>query len=352
MRLAWFVLAVPALAADPSALRSYLEGAVAAKAVAGAVVVVEQRGTVVFREAFGMADIAAGRRMAPDNLFMMASSTKPFSATTVMTLVDQGKLSLDDRVSKFYLEFKGSSTVRQLLSHTSGMFGNDGPPEAVKWIRTLSLSVQESVAGILSVPLSYEPGAKYAYGGASFEVAGGIVEKVAGMGYEAYMRKVLLDPLGLDDTYFHTAKDVGDRVPVLYASREGRLVPLPTLMDRVGKRGPRSGGFVLVAGGLYSTADDCIRFLRMHVDGGVVGDRRIVSRRSVEEMRTKQTGELATRYGLGWTLHPTGAVGHGGAYGTDLWYHPGKGLAVAVMIQSPGAQEFQRKVRELVLATW
>ncbi len=352
MRWMAFMAAAPLLAGDAAPLRAYLEKAVAEKQVAGAVVMVQHRGKTVFREAFGLADVVAGRPMTPDGLFMMASSTKPFSATTILTLVDQGKLSLDDKVSKHYPAFAGASTVRQLLSHTSGIFGNDGPPEAVKLIRSFDLSVQTSAEGILARPLAYEPGTKYSYGGASFEVAGAIAEKVSGMEYEAYMRKVLLDPLGLKDTFFRTSKDVSARVPAMYSSKDGVLTRAPTFADRPGKRGPREGGFVLVAGGIYSTADDCIRFLRMHLDQGESGGKRVLSERMAREMRTKQTGSLAANYGLGWNLHPNGAIGHGGAYGTDLWFHPGHDVAVAVMIQNPRAQGFQQRVRNLVLEIW
>lgn len=343
----WWLL-VSWLAQDATALRAFLEKSVAEKRVAGAVLLVQKGERVVFREAFGYADLEARRKMTPSDLFMLASSTKPFSATTVMTLVDAGQLALDDRVAKFYPSFPGSSTVRQLLSHTSGIFGNDGPPEAVKWIRTLDLSVTESVAGILKQPLAYEPGSRYSYGGASFEVAGGLVEKITGLGFDAYMKKVLLEPLGLRDTMFHSRQDLSARVPKMYAAKNGELTPVATLMDQAARRGPREQGFVLVAGGLYSTGDDCLRFLRLHLEKG----KGVLSEKAALEMRKKQTGGATQNYGLGWNLLPNGAIGHGGAYGTDLWFHPERGLAVALMIQSPAAGAFQQQVRKLVLEVW
>lgn len=338
----------PARAPDVAPLRAFLQKAVSEKQVAGVVLMVQKGERVVFREAFGYSDIDAQRKMTVSDLFMMASSTKPFSATTVMTLVDAGKLSLDDRVSKFYPSFTGASTVRQLLSHTSGIFGNDGPPEAVKWIRTMDLSVAQSVAGILTQSLAYEPGTRYSYGGASFEVAGGLVEKITGQSFEAYMKKVLLDPLGLRDTLFHSPKDLSARVPMMYSSKNGALTRVATLTDRAERRGPQEKGFVLVAGGLYSTGDDCLRFLRLHLQKG----KGVLSEQAALAMRTKQTGDLKQNYGLGWNLQPNGVVGHGGAYGTDLWFHPERDLAVALMIQSPVAGAFQQQVRKLVLDLW
>jgi CubicO group peptidase (beta-lactamase class C family) len=345
--ISWLLLA-PLLAQDVTPLRAFLEKAVAEKSVAGVVLMVQKGERVVFREAFGYADLGTQRKMTTSDLFMMASSTKPFSATAVMTLVDAGKLSLDDRVSKFYPSFTGASTVRQLLSHTSGLFGNDGPPEAVKWIRTMDLSVAQSVAGILAQPLAYEPGARYSYGGASFEVAGGIVEQITGQSFEAYMRKVLLDPLGLRETMFHSNRDLSARVPMMYSSKNGELTRVATLTDRAERRGPQVKGFVLVAGGLYSTGNDCLRFLRLHLQNG----KGVLSEKAALAMRTKQTGELKQSYGLGWNLQANGAIGHGGAYGTDLWFHPERDLAVALMIQSPAAGAFQQQVRKLVLEIW
>lgn len=329
-------------------LRAFLERSVAEKRIAGVVLMVQKGDRVVFREAFGDADVEARQKMTVSHMFMMASSTKPFSATTVMTLVDTGKLSLDDRVSKFYPAFTGSSTVRQLLSHTSGIFGNNAPPEAVKWIRTMDLSIQQSVAGILAQPLAYAPGTQYSYGGASFEVAGGIVEKITGQSFDAYMKKVLLEPLGLHDTMFHSSADLSARVAAMYSSRNGELVRVPTLTDGLSRRGPRPAGFVLVAGGLYSTGDDCLRFLRFHLEKG----KRVLSEQAVRAMRTKQTGDLKQSYGLGWNLLPDGIIAHGGAYGTDLWFHPERDLAVALLIQSPSAGKFQQEVRKLVLDLW
>lgn len=340
----------------PEELRAWIEAQAAGKKIPGAVVLVQREGRTVFAATAGFADIAAVRPMRADDIFMMASSTKPVSTTAILTLVDQGKLRLEDPVSRFFPEFKGASTIHQLLSHTSGIFGNDGPPEAVRWIRDFDRSLEDSVEGTLRQPLAYEPGKKFSYGGASFGVAGRIVEMLSGTEYEAYMKRAVLDPLGMRHTCFRSAEDLSARIPVIYRRAASGFEPMPAVMERPGRRGPRPDGFVLVAGGIYSTAEDVLRFLTMHLNGGAFQGRRILSESLVREMQKKQTGSLSTEYGLGWFRHdstPAGeaiVVGHGGAYGTDIWIDNQKRLAAAVLVQMPSseARAFQQELRNRI----
>ena len=146
------------LRADAPDPREAVEAAVANKQIPGAIVAVRQHGKTIF-------EMAAGT-MHVDDICMIASSTKPWAATTLMTAVDTRKLSLDDRVSKYFPEFAGSSTIRQCLCHTSGIFGNDGPREATQWIRNFDLPLKDAVAQIVRQPLLYTPGDRFDYGGA------------------------------------------------------------------------------------------------------------------------------------------------------------------------------------------
>ena len=347
VRLAVFaalVFAAAAPAEDRFAdLRALVDASVARGEAPGAVVVVRLGGQKVFEHAAGLAVIEEGRPMRPDDLFMIASSTKPFSATTVLTLVDRGLLDLDDPVRKFYPAFAGGSTVRQLLSHTSGMFGNDAPPETVEPIRNFARPLADAVPLILRTPLASAPGTKFSYGGASFAVAAGIVEKLTGEDFERYMRRVLLDPLTIADACFRSPKDLSARVPQIYTrNKQGRFVPQAAVMEAPGRRGPRPDGFVLAAGGLYATADETARFLQLHLDLGAVDGRRVLSERMALEMRRRQTGAAGEQYGLGWRRErfagdgPAAAFSHGGAYGTSLYVDAERGLAAAIFTQMPG----------------
>ncbi|HTM50849.1 MAG TPA: serine hydrolase domain-containing protein [Bryobacteraceae bacterium] len=331
-------------AASPQPVSELLRRAVQEKRIAGAVVVVQQHGKKIFEEAAGYADLEHRRRMKVDDVFMIASSTKPLAATTIMTLVDRGKLSLDDPISKYFPEFQGASTIRQALSHTSGMIGNDAS-DRLDPIRNFDRSLADAVNLLVRVPLAYQPGEKYSYGGASFCVAGRIAEMLTGMDFEAYLTQVLAKPLGMKDTVYRTGReDILKRVVTLYQKKGGEFRKMKAVMEPPDRSGPRESGFVLVPGGIYSTAADLIPFLQMHLNGGVYNGRQILSHSSVMEMRKKQTGKLAAEYGLGWTrsrMAPDGTAlqfGHGGAYGTQLLVDTEQDLVAVILTQMPSAE--------------
>ena len=147
-----------ARAGDPAGeIRRIIDRAVASGRIPGAVVIVRKDGRNVVEEAAGYAVIEQRRPMRADDLFMIASSTKPFTATAVLTLADQGKLGLDDPVRRYYPAFQGSSTIRQLLSHTSGVFGNDAPPEVGEAMRDFDRTRGASVELSVREPLAYQP---------------------------------------------------------------------------------------------------------------------------------------------------------------------------------------------------
>lgn len=327
-------------------IQAALEKAVAEKQVPGAVVVVERHGRIIIEQAAGYAVIETGRKMRTDDIFMMASSSKPLAATTILTLVDHGKLKLDDQVAKYFPEFQGSSTIRQLLSHTSGIFGNDGSPDEVQWIRNFDRSLADSVAGIVRLPLLYPPGTRYSYSGAGFCVAGRIAEIVSGTDFERYMDVSLWQPLGMRESFYRTSRDFSDRIPQIYKKTAEGFEPVPAIMQPPGRRGPRDSGFVLVPGGIYSTAHDLIRFLEMHLHGGAFAGKQILSSDLIAEMHRKQTGNLDTQYGLGWSLENGGAFGHGGAYGTEIWVDPRRDLVGVILTQELSAQA-QPLIREI-----
>jgi len=332
------------LMAGASGLDTFLEEAVRKGDIPGVVVVAEKNGKTVFSKAAGYADRESKRPMRVDDIFMMASTSKPVSATAILTLVDGKKLSLDDPVRKYFAEFGGDATVRQLLSHTSGIFGNVPDHPRLKYIRDLDRTLAEAVSLIVREPLAYEPGTRYSYGGASFCVAGRIAEMVTGEEFDAFARRVIFAPLGMKETVFRTEQDLSARIPKIYRKAEGQWVATPAITDTAERRGPRAKGLVLVPGSLYSTAADMLRFARLHLDGG----RNVLSRGMVAEMRRKQTGALKENYGLGWQLLGNGAFGHGGAYGTYLYVDAAHGGAAVILTQSVGAGGFLEAVRKQV----
>ena len=325
-------------------LGGFLDQAVQNGDIPGVVVVIQRDGKTVFSKAAGLADRETKQPMRLDNIFMMASTSKPMAATAMLTLVDQKKLSLEDPVTKFYPAFAGKSTIRQLLSHTSGIFGNAPVTPGLKHIRNFDQALATAAEAIAGEPLAYEPGAKYSYGGASFCVAGAIVEKITGEPFDAFARRVLFRPLGMSDTVYRSPQDLSARLPKLYRQDGSDWTPIPAVMDRPGQRGPRPSGFILVPGGIYSTAADMLRFAQLHLDSG----GKILSKELIQEMHRKQTGSLRENYGLGWQILPNGAYAHGGAYGTYLYIDPAHNAAAIILTQTTGAAKFNNSVRQQI----
>ncbi|MBL8211952.1 MAG: beta-lactamase family protein [Bryobacterales bacterium] len=357
--LVLLLASVCGLAESGDALTRLIDKAVADAEIPSAVVLVDRGGKLVYRHVAGYADVEKQRALRGDEMFMIASTSKPFAATAIMTLVDAGKLSLDDKVTKFFPEFRGDSTIRQLLSHTSGIFGNNGSKEELNAIRDFSRPLRDAVPLILKHPLAYAPGEKYVYGGASFCVAGRIVEMITGMEFDAYMEKVLLRPLAMRNTVYRSGQ-ISHRVPLVYSRASGTLQRMKAVMEPPDRPGPRADGFLLVPGGIYATADDALMLLRLHRANGLWNGKRVLSQEAVRQMHTKQTGKLATNYGLGWQLQDLDEAGlaqrfsHGGAYGTEIWVDTRKDLAVVVFTQMPGgeARGFHKQVQAAILAAY
>ncbi len=335
---------------DFEPLREYLKSTADARRVAGCSLLVTQDGKTIFREGFGLADVAAGKPFATDAIAFMASNTKWISATVLMTLVDDGLISLDDPIGKYLPAFKdmpvrgaarpGNPTIRQCLSHTSGMAGN----ETSTALSNRNITLQQSAAQIAreNTPLRVEPGTIFAYGGNSFQVAGAIVEVVTGKPFEQYLRERVLKPLGMVDTSFSPDDEKLDRVPIGYALRNGQFAIVRRPPSGRPTENPR------IAGGIYSTLDDYTAFLLMHLNRGRLGDATILSESAAAAVVAEQTGEArytgansrdGQRYGLGVWRNVVDAndnpvvVSHGGALGTFGWVDFGRKVTVVSITQ-------------------
>ena len=340
----------------PKRMRTFVDDGV----ISGAVTLVARREGVACLDAVGYSDLAAKRPMRVDDLFWIASMTKPFTATCVMMLQDEGKLSIEDPVEKHLPEFKGQwmvaergrdslalkrparpITLRDLLTHTSGLANVDAPrPDC---------SLAELVMACSQLPLQFEPGSKWAYSTTGMNVLGRVVEVVSGRPFAEFLDARLLKPLGLKDTTFWPTKAQARRIAKSYQPREGgRGLEETGIYFLKGELTSRNRT-PFPGGGLFSTAPDLVRFYRMILNGGESGGRRYVSKTAVEQMTRTQTGELKTgfvegmSFGLGWgvvrqpagvtAMLSPGTCGHGGAYGTQGWIDPKQNLIVVMMIQ-------------------
>jgi CubicO group peptidase (beta-lactamase class C family) len=320
-----------------------------AKQISGAVTLVVHKGKIVHFEAVGEADIAEHRPMTKDTLFGVASMTKPITATAVMILQDERKLSIDDPVSKYIPQFKDARlaegrpqreiTIRDCLTHTSGLSGDQAVVE----------SLEKTAEELAKRPLKFEPGTKWEYS-PGLNVCGRVVAIVSGQSFEDFLAKRIFKPLQMTSSTFDLTAERKKNVALLYKPGEDKqsIVAVdPQLSPSLtpGSGTPAYGP----SGGLFSTAADMARFYQMILNGGELDGARILSADAVRQMTSPQTGDLAVGFtpgncwGLGFCivrepqevtkmLSP-GSFGHGGAWGTQGWIDPKRQTIYVLLIQ-------------------
>lgn len=303
--------AVSVRSAGADAVDDYLKRRMAREHIPGLSLVVLRSGRIVKARGYGHASLELGVPARPDTVYDLASTTKPFVATAVMLLVQDGKLSLDDRVSRFLEnapESWGEITLRHLLSHTSGVkdyladlrrdFPNDTPPEAI-------------AKAAMEAPLSFPPGARWSYSNTGYILLGMVIRRVSGQSYDELLQERVFEPLGMADTRRHTPDGVVPRRATGYlwyggAFHNGEF--LKFLMTNHGDRG------------LLSTALDLAKW------DIALSSSRILSPASRAAMETSVIqfdggASYPFGYGLGWFVkrvnghrqlsHPGGAPGTG-----------------------------------------
>lgn len=337
---------------DP--IRTYLQSLVDNHTLAGAVALVATKDRVVDVQAVGYRDLGAKTPMQRDAMFWIASTSKPMTVTAFMTLVDEGKVNLDDPVEKYLPEFHeqmvqppasskdGASAavpathpilIREILSHTSGLpFKSKAQPGALDL-----LPLKEAVRSFAAEPLIFQPGTSYSYSNEGINTAARIIEVITGTPYEQYMQQRIFDPLGMKDTTFWPDASQIQRIAKSYKVdpktnqlEEMQVDQLTYPLD------DKSHRFPMPAGGLFSTAGDVARFAQMILNGGIVNGKRIVSEASIREMtRVQNHGLTGKDYGLGWSVGEHG-FGHGGAYSNAMEIRPGTGRILVYMVQQNG----------------
>jgi CubicO group peptidase (beta-lactamase class C family) len=358
------------LAAVPELMRKF----VADNEVAGAVTLMATRDRVVQLEAVGKADVANDVAMKPDALFWIASMTKPVTATAILMLQDEGKLSVNDPVAKYLPELaalKGPDgkpavvTLKHLLTHTSGMV-SEAPAAELQNAKTLA----DLIPLYAKVPLNFEPGTKWAYCQSGINSLGRVVEVVSGKSVPDFFQERIFGPLGMKDTTFYPTEEQAARLAKSYKRTAGKLEEAPIRLLH-GKPPTFRDRYPACNGGLFTTATDYGRFCQMLLNDGTFDGHVYLKPETVKAMRSPQSGDLVTGFtpgdawGLGvcivrepqgWTamLSP-GTFGHGGAYGTQAWIDPVKGIIYVLMVQradfpnsdaSPVRKGFQQAVSD------
>ena len=356
-------------------LSTTLDGYVKDGRLAGGVALVMRRGKVAFLHTFGSRDREANSPMKADSIFRIASQSKALTSVGIMMLQEEGKLLISDPVSKFIPEFANSTvavpkdgggydvvkakrqiTIRDLLTHTSGISYGTGPAKD-KWdaakISGFYFSdrdepIGETIKRMAALPMDAHPGEKYIYG-YSIDILGVVIERASGMAFDQFLQQRILDPLAMKDTSFYLPMNKLDRLAVVYSAKDGKAerAPVEGTIASQGHyvNGPRksfSGG-----AGLLSTPGDYARFLQMMLNGGQLNGKRILSRKSVELMTIDSLLGITFRpgqgFGLGFSvvkdiglygaLSSVGEYGWGGAYHSVYWVDPKEQLVVIYMTQ-------------------
>lgn len=363
----------------------------------GAVTLVARRGRVAHFEAQGLMDLESKKPMAKDAIFRIMSMTKPIVGVSILMLMEEGKVRLNDPIAKFIPQFKelkvavpqpvqgpalGAApgalppeprfysipadreiTIRDLLTHTSGLLsGPISNREAAKVALKKGETLSDWIPRLGIVPLEFQPGTRWAYSAqAGFDTLARIVEITSGLSFEQFARQRIFDPLDMKDTCFYPTEAATPRIVTLYQkTADGfKKQDNPAFMNGV----YFSGG-----GGLFSTAEDYLQFAQMLVNGGQLNGKRLLSPRTVEMMRSvyaldtlpgRSRGE---GYGLSvrvisdaaanGTALSNGSFGWSGAFGTHFWVDPKEKIAAVLMTQTSGREityDFETAVMQAII---
>jgi CubicO group peptidase (beta-lactamase class C family) len=388
-------------------IREAVQRHITAGSLPGAVTLVARRGKIAHFEAHGLIDVEAKRPMPRDAVFRLASMSKPITAVAVMMMLEEGRVRLNDPVSRFIPEFAGAKlalprpgraggapggpgaagaqpggrgaapapidvvtagrdiTVRDLLTHTSGLMSG-GPGNAQAPQRTPTDTLATYIPKLGAVPLDFQPGTMWRYSGlAGFDVLSRIVEVASGQPFDRFLRQRLFDPLGMKDTGF------------TFPSDASRMVPLYRRVQNGFERQPNQDGlsspvYFSGAGGMVSTAEDYLQFAQMLVNGGELNGRRYLGPRTIELMASNHTGDFVNGqfgrpargmgFGLGVQVvedpvaadlrQSKGTFGWAGAYGTNQNMDPKEKMATIIMMQvSTGAlqRDFDNAVMQAII---
>lgn len=338
-----------------------IEQHVEAGRIAGAVMLVAREGETVKLQAYGQQDREAGKPMAKDAIFRIASMSKAVTTVAAMMLYEEGKFMLREPLSNYIPAFANSTVavpapegspegtkyvlvkakrpiwIRDLMTHTAGLtYGGAGDlaHEAYKaagltgwFFADKDETIGEAIDRLGALPLHGHPGEAWQYGFGT-DVLGRLVEVVSGMPLDKFVEERICRPLGMKDTHFFLPPEKAARLANVYGWEDGKLVLKENAENSLYVKGPRkcfSGG-----AGLLSTAEDYARFLQMLLNGGELDGVRLLSPKTVELMHANHTGTKYSRdtsaFGLGfWVNEDPGHFGElvgEGAYGWGSAYYP------------------------------
>lgn len=363
----------------------------------GAAALVIRNGKIAYYKGVGYNDLVSKAPVKKDDIFRIASQTKAITSVAIMMLFDDGKLLLDDPVSKYIPAFgkqtvldkftaadttyttvpaKKEITIRELLTHTSGIgYAMIGSKEANAIYAKHNIPVGIGVQGdklldamnrLGKLPLMHQPGEKFTYG-LNTDLLGCLVEVISGTNLDAFFRTRIFQPLGMKDTYFQVPAEKSKRLVTLY--REDSLGKLQKADARM-LNGPAMADYPLLqsdyysgGAGLSSTVYDYGVFLQMLLNGGTYNGQRLLGRNTVRMMTMNQVGDISLgndKFGLGFqvvtergsarTPAQEGTFSWGGAFATSYWVDPKEKMVLLFYRQLQGGShgDVVEKFRALV----
>ena len=367
---------------------------IAAGDLAGAVTAVSRKGKIAYLDAQGVMDLESKQPMTTASMFRIASMTKPVVGVAIMMLVEEGKLRLNEPVSRYIPEFRGMKvavaqagggrgagaapaaadaapqfytvpaqrevTIKDLLTHVSGLgSGPMGNSDIAKVARKEGETLSDYIPRLGGTSLEFQPGSRWTYSpGAAFETLGRIIEIASGLPLDRFFRTRIFDPLGMKDITFWPTDAQQPRLATVYARSAAGLTKQQTPNDTMSRNVYFRG-----SGGLYSTAADYIPLGMMLAAGGELDGKRLLGRKTVEMMTAahvpdtlpgRPAGEgyglsvrVVTNHAVRGTMLSDGTYGWSGAQGTHFFVDPKEEVVGVLMVQTSNP-EIQRDFEDLV----
>jgi CubicO group peptidase (beta-lactamase class C family) len=363
--------------------------------VKGVVTIVVKDGLVIQQKGYGYADAATKKSMEANSVFRIASQTKAIVSTGILILYDEGKLSLNDPVSRFIPEFahetvldslhasdttfttvpaKRDITIKDLLTHTSGIdyagIGSDNMKaiyakyKIPSGIGAADQNLSTVMKTLGKLPLAFQPGTQWRYG-LNVDVLGDIIEIVSGTSLEDFLRKNIFEPLSMNDTWFNLPADKANRLTTVYTEDSLQHI-IPWSKDHLGidPNYPAMNKHYFSGGaGISSTAYDYAVFLQMIMNGGSYNGKTILSKRTTQMMLHPQFPLGDDNFGLGFEItsdkgsasssRNEGSFSWAGYYGTTYWADPKEHLICLIMTQQSPNSHYQlsQQFEQLVYAS-
>ena len=375
-------------------LTQMIQRRIAAGDLAGAVTAVARKGKIAYLDAQGVIDLESKQPMTPASMFRIASMTKPVIGVAIMMLVEEGKLRLNEPVSRYIPEFRAMKvavaqagggrgaganagaaspapqfytvpaqrevTIKDLLTHVSGLgSGPMGNSDIAKVARKEGERLADYIPRLGGTSLEFQPGSRWTYSpGAAFETLGRVIEIASGLPLDRFFRTRIFDPLGMKDITFWPTEAQQPRLATVYARSASGLTKQQTPNDTFSRNVYFRG-----SGGLYSTAADYIPLGMMLAAGGELNGKRLLGRKTVEMMTAahipdtlpgRPAGEgfglsvrVVTNHAVRGTMLSDGTYGWSGAQGTHFFVDPKEEVVGVLMVQTSNP-EIQRDFEDLV----